>query len=117
MLYLHLTLSLAAMLLILAVFAMPKGRFAHRAVGRAAAATLLLAALSSFAIRSHGHFSALHLLSIATVLTVPYAILMARRGHIPRHKRIMLINAGGLFVAGLAATLAPGRTLHTMLFG
>jgi hypothetical protein len=29
----------------------------------------------------------------------------------------MLAGAGGLFVAGLAATLAPGRTLHVMLFG
>jgi uncharacterized membrane protein len=117
MLYIHLSFSLLAMILILTVFALPKGRFAHRVVGRGAAVALLMAALTTFAIRSHGHYSVLHLLSVATVLTVPYAIWMARRGHIARHKRIMLINAGGLFVAGLAATLAPGRTLHTLLFG
>ncbi|TCH98842.1 hypothetical protein EJV46_09770 [Roseococcus sp. SYP-B2431] len=105
------------MMLILAIFALPKGRGAHRSLGRWAAAALLLSALSSFAIQSRGHLSALHILSAITLVNIPYAVWMARTGRIPAHRRAMLINAGGLFTAGLAATFAPGRYLHTLLFG
>jgi uncharacterized membrane protein len=116
-LHIHLAFSLIAMVLILAIFALPKGRGAHRILGRAAAAALVLSALSSFAIQSRGHFSYLHILSVVMLVNIPYAIWMARIGRIGAHRRAMLAGAGGLFVAGLAATLAPGRTLHTMLFG
>jgi uncharacterized membrane protein len=116
-LHIHLALSLLAMVLILAILAIPKGRGAHRILGRLAAAALLLSAISSFAIQSRGHFSYLHILSVVVLLNVPYAIWMARIGRIAQHRRAMLASAGGLFVAALVATLAPGRTLHTMLFG
>ena len=116
-LHLHLGLSLIAMLLILVIFSMPKGRGAHRSLGRLAAAALLLSALSSFAIQSRGHLSALHILSAVTLVNIPYAIWMARTGRIAQHRRAMLINAGGLFTAGLAATFAPGRYLHALVFG
>jgi uncharacterized membrane protein len=110
-------LGACAMVLILAIFALPKGRGALRTLGRSTAAALLLSALSSFAIQSRGHFSWLHLLSVVMLINIPYAIWMARIGRIAAHRRAMLAGAGGLFVAGLAATLAPGRTLHTLLFG
>lgn len=116
-LHIHLALSLIAMVLILAILAIPKGRGAHRILGRAAAAALLLSAISSFAIQSRGHLSWLHILSVVVLLNVPYAIWMARIGRIGAHRRAMLASAGGLFVAGLAATFAPGRTLHTLFFG
>jgi uncharacterized membrane protein len=116
-LHIHLALSLVAMVLILAIFFLPKGRSVHRGLGRLAAAALMLSALSSFAIQSRGHLSALHILSVITLVNIPYAIWMARIGRIPAHRRAMLINAGGLFTAGLAATLAPGRYVHALLFG
>lgn len=115
--HIHLGLSMVAMVLILAIVAAPKGRVAHRLLGRLAAAALLLSAASSFAIQSRGHFSWLHILSVVVLLNVPYAIWMARIGRIGAHRRAMLASAGGLFVAGLAATFAPGRTLHALLFG
>lgn len=117
LLHLHLALSLAAMALILVILAAPKGRGAHRLLGRLAAAALVLSAISSFWIQSRGHFSWLHILSVVVLVNVPYAIWMARIGRIAAHRRAMLASAGGLFVAGLFATFAPGRALHTMLFG
>lgn len=117
LLHLHLALSLITMALILVILAMPKGRGAHRLLGKLAAAALVLSALTSFGIRSSGHFSALHILSVVTLLTVPYAVWLVRRGRVAHHRRIMLANAGGLFVAAVFAALLPGRFLHTMLFG
>lgn len=117
LLHLHLALSLTATVLILTILLIPKGQAAHRRLGRLAGAALMLSALSSFAIQSHGHLSALHILSAVTLVNIPYAVWMARIGRIPAHRRAMLVNAGGLFTAGLVATLAPGRYLHTLFFG
>lgn len=117
MLWLHLGLSMTALVLILAILLGPKGSPAHRRLGRVAAGVLMAAALSSFAIRSSGHLSALHGLSVVVLVSVPYAVWQVRRGRVAAHKRIMLSVAGGLFVAGLFATFAPGRVLHGLLFG
>jgi len=117
LLLLHLGLSLLALLAILAILALPKGTKAHRWLGRIAAAALILSALSSFGIQARGHLSGLHILALVTLVNIPIAIWMVRRGRVAAHKRGMLINAGGLVVAGLFATFAPGRTLYGVLFG
>jgi len=117
MLLLHLGLSLLALLAILAILASPKGTSTHRLLGRIAAAALVLSALTSFGIQARGHLSALHLLSVVTLVNIPIAIWMVKRGRVAAHKAGMLINAGGLVVAGLFATFAPGRTIYGMLFG
>jgi uncharacterized membrane protein len=113
----HLFLSLAALLAILAILALPKGTEAHRWLGRIAAATLVLSALCSFAIQARGHLSWLHILSVVTLVNIPYAIWCVRRGRIAAHRLAMLSNAGGLVVAGLFATFAPGRYLYGVLLG
>ena len=117
MLLLHLGLSLLALLAILAIMASPKGTKAHRWLGRIAATALVLSALSSFGIQARGQLSALHILSVVTMVNIPIAVWMVRRGRVAAHKRGMLINAGGLVLAGLFATFAPGRTLYGVLFG
>ncbi|WP_198372238.1 DUF2306 domain-containing protein [Roseomonas rosulenta] len=117
MLLLHLGFSLAALAAILAVLVLPKGIRMHRWLGRVAAAAMLLSAASAFGIQSRGHLSMLHVLSVVTLLNIPYAVWMVRRGRIASHRRAMLSNAGALVVAGLFATLMPGRTLHALLFG
>jgi uncharacterized membrane protein len=117
MMPLHLSLSLLALLAILAILATPKGTPAHRWLGRLAAAALVLSAISSFGIQARGHLSWLHILSVVTLVNIPYAIRAVRQGRIAAHKRAMLINAGGLVVAGLFATFAPGRYLYGVLFG
>ncbi|MBY0337056.1 MAG: hypothetical protein K2X11_10605 [Acetobacteraceae bacterium] len=117
MIQFHLGASLVALGAIIAVMALPKGRDAHRLLGRVAAAGLMAAAISSFWITSRGHWSWIHLLSLTTAINLPFAVLAARRGRIAAHKRAMLANAGGLVVAGLFAVFAPGRYLHAVLFG
>ncbi|MFN3447730.1 MAG: hypothetical protein ACK44F_03450 [Roseococcus sp.] len=117
MLHLHLAASLLALGGIVAVLALPKGRLAHRLIGRGAAAMLLLSAISSFGIASRGHLSPIHILSVVTLVNVPLAVRAAQAGRIAAHRRAMLANAGGLVVAGLFATFAPGRYLYGLLFG
>jgi uncharacterized membrane protein len=117
MIHLHLAASLLALAGIVTVLALPKGEFAHRLIGRGAAAFLLVAALSSFWIQARGSFSPIHTLSVMTLVTVPLAVFAARRGRVAAHRAAMLSNAGGLVVAGLFATFAPGRHLHGLLFG
>ena len=117
MLLLHLAFSLLALAAILAILALPKGRAAHRWLGRLAAAALVLSALTSFGIQARGHFSWLHILSVVTLVNVAYAVWAVRQGRIAAHKRAMLAGAGGLFVAGLFASFAPGRYLYGVFFG
>lgn len=117
MIHLHLGASLLALAGIVAVLALPKGQRAHRVLGRGAALMLLVAAISSFWIQARGHLSPIHILSVVTMVNVPLAVWAVGRGRVAAHKHAMLANAGGLVVAGLFATFAPGRYLHGVLFG
>jgi uncharacterized membrane protein len=117
MILLHLGLSLLALAMILVILALPKGCLAHRWLGRVAAAALVLSALTSFGIQAQGHLSWLHILSVVTLVNVAWAVWAIRQGRIAAHQRAMLAGAGGLFVAGLFATFAPGRYLYGVLFG
>ncbi len=117
MLLLHLGLSLLALVAIPVILALPKGRTAHRWLGRLAVGALALSALTSFGIQARGHLSWLHILSVVTLVNVAWGIWAIRHGRVVAHKRAMLSGAGGLFVAGLFATFAPGRSLYGVLFG
>ena len=117
MLTLHLAFSLLALVAILAILMLPKGRAAHRWLGRIAASALVLSALSSFGIQARGHLSWLLILSVVTLVNVAWAVWAIRQGRIATHRRAMMAGAGGLFVAGLFATLAPGRYLYGVFFG
>lgn len=80
---------------------------------------MALAAVSSFfihTIRMFGPFSALHLLSIITLVALVYAYRAARRGDIDSHRRtVVSLVVFGLIGAGLF-TFMPGRILHEVLF-
>lgn len=117
MLFVHLGFSLLALAAILAILLLPKGRGAHRWLGRLAAAALALSALSSFGIQARGHFSWLHILSLVTLANLAWAVWAVRHGQVAAHRRAMMGAAGGLFVAGLFATFAPGRYLYGVFFG
>jgi uncharacterized membrane protein len=99
---------------------LPKGTGAHRALGRTWAALMLIVAGSSLfihTIRTFGPFSAIHLLSIFTLVVTPLAVMAARRGRIGAHARGMrLIYFLALIVTGLF-TLWPGRIMHRVFFG
>ncbi len=64
-----------------------------------------------------GPWSPIHLLSVFTLITLPLAVMHARRHRVGRHRNAMIaIFVGALVIAG-AFTLAPGRIMHAVVFG
>jgi uncharacterized membrane protein len=100
--------------------AAPKGTIPQRTMGWVWAALMLTVAVSSFwihDIRMFGPFSAIHLLSILTLVTLPLAVLAARRHHVQTHRKAMTsIFIGALVIAGFF-TFMPGRIMYRVAFG
>lgn len=112
----HAFAATAALFLGAAVLFLRKGTALHLALGRIWAATMMLVAAISLTMTGTGHFSAIHLLSALTLLNIPYAIWMRRRGNIRAHAIAMSSNYAGLLIAG-AFTIVPGRVMHAVMFG
>ncbi len=95
-----------------------KGDQTHRMLGRVWALLMLGAALSSFGLTGlrSGSFSPIHLLSILVLVSVPRAIVNARRGRIAAHRRSMTLIYLSLLAAGVFA-FAPGRLMWLWLAG
>lgn len=98
------------------VAVMRKGTARHRQTGFIFVVGMLVTAISSIWIRTGGHFSWIHLLTLLTLISLPYAIIMRRRGNIGAHGKAMLGLFAGLAIAG-AFTLLPGRLMHAAVFG
>lgn len=111
----HLAAIVPAMLLGVAQLAFAKGTARHRALGRVWAATMLLAAITSFWIQRTG-LSWIHGLSVVTIVSVLAGIHYARRGRPRAHGMCMSGAFLGSLGAGVGA-LAPGRLLNALLFG
>ena len=98
----------------------PKGTPLHRGLGYVWVTIMLVVAISSFfihTIRLIGPFSPIHLLSILTLVTLPLAVLRARRGDIAGHRKLMrVLFSAALLIAGLF-TLLPGRIMSAVVFG
>lgn len=118
----HLPLAVAALLLGPFALWSRKGSTLHRSVGRLWVLLMLGAAASSLFIRSAGlpnlaGFSPIHLLSLATLVSLPLAVRAAMQGRIQVHRQTMRqVYIGGCLVAG-AFTLLPGRFLGQLLWG
>lgn len=97
-----------------------KGGSAHRLIGLAFVLLMVVVAVSSFFIHTIcqvGGFSAIHLLSVLTLITLPLAVISARRRKISRHRRGMIaLYLFALLGAGLF-TLLPGRLMYDVIFG
>ena len=97
-----------------------KGTVPHKYIGYAWVFLMLYVSASSFFIHELkiiGEFSPIHLLSVFTIGSVIYAIIMIRRGEITKHKRTMtLLFYLGWVLTG-AFTLLPNRIMYTVLFG
>jgi uncharacterized membrane protein len=93
-----------------------KGGRLHRLLGRIWAGMMVVTAISSFWLRSNGSLSPIHIFAVITLVSIPLAVLAARRGDIERHRRAMMGTYIGLVIAGAFAFL-PGRLLNTWLGG
>lgn len=117
---LHALAALAALVLGGLQFLLPKGAPLHRILGYVWATLMMGVAASSLAIhdiRMFGPFSPIHLLSLLVLVTVPLAVIAARRGRIGRH-RAEMTNLFLLALVGAGAfTLLPGRVMHAVVFG
>lgn len=115
----HIFTVLPALPLGMWLFLHPKGTDTHRWLGRLWVALIVVTAAISFTIRNlnHGQFSYIHLLSTMVILMVPYGLVLAWRGQIEAHSRVMRgMFLGSLLIAGLA-TFAPGRVMWAWAFG
>jgi uncharacterized membrane protein len=116
----HAFAAMAAFALGVLQLAAPKGTLPHRAVGWTWVGLMLVVCLTSFWIqdlRVWGPWSPIHLLSIFTLVTLPMAVLHARRHRVIKHRNAMLmIFSGALVIAGFF-TFVPGRIMHTVAFG
>jgi uncharacterized membrane protein len=93
-----------------------KGTPTHRLFGRIWVALMVMTALVSFGIRSSGHFSWIHLLSVWTLIALAASIYAIIRGDVRKHQRGMISAYAGLAIAGVF-TLLPGRRLGALLWG
>src|SRR4029077_4403073 len=116
----HAFAAIAAIAVGTAQLSAPKGTIPHRLVGWFWAVLMLTVAISSLfihEIRLWGPWSPIHLLSILVLVTLPLAVLHARRHDVSRHRMAMLmLFAGALVIAGVF-TFLPGRIMHSAAFG
>ena len=116
----HALAAITALVLGIIQLTRRKGTTLHKYVGYVWVLLMLYVSFSSFFIhdlRLIGPFSPKHFLSVFTIGSVIYAIIMIRRGEITKHKRTMtLLFYLGLVLTG-AFTLLPNRIMFTVLFG
>ena len=80
---------------------------------------MLIVALSSLfihRIRLWGPWSPIHLLSILVLVTLPLAVMHARRHDIAQHRTAMLMLFTGALVIAGGFTFLPGRIIHAVVF-
>jgi uncharacterized membrane protein len=115
----HAFVALFAFVLGFGQFVLPKGTLPHRVMGYVWVACMAVIALSSFGIQGlrPGSFSFVHVVSVYTLIMLPFAVLPARRGQVRGHAIAMIsLFVGALVIAG-AFTLVPGRIMHHVVFG
>ncbi|WP_151637961.1 DUF2306 domain-containing protein [Noviherbaspirillum aerium] len=95
--------------------ALKKGTTLHRFLGRIWVALMLVTALGSFAIRSNGHLSWIHLLSVLALAGLGASLFAVARGRIQAHRRGMRYTYIGLVIAGVF-TLLPDRRLGYLVW-
>lgn len=121
--YIHLATVLPCFLIGIWMFATPKGTALHKGLGRVYVVLIVFTALVTLAMpaevgpRLLGHLGFIHGFSLLVLVQVPVAVVAIRRGNVSTHRKAMTgVYIGGILVAG-AFALAPGRMLHTWLFG
>lgn len=121
---LHLYTALLAVGVGIAVLVRPKGTPNHKFLGRLWVVLMLVVAFSSFGIteirdaaagaEGPRAMSAIHILSVWTIIAIIAGLRAIRRGNRRAHKFWMIGTMIGLFGAGLG-TLWPGRIIPTFV--
>lgn len=99
-----------------------KGDWLHKMLGKIWCALMLITATATIFIRSPEAgiagtgFSFLHIFTIVTLISVPYAVWRVRKGDVEGHFRTMQGLYIGTFIAGGFAFL-PGRIMNILAFG
>jgi uncharacterized membrane protein len=119
----HLATIAAALIVTGVLLSGLKGTRLHRTLGWAWSVIMLATAVSTLFIRATpfgphvGPFGILHIFALLTFVSVPRAVLAARRHDVARHAAVISgFVVGGLGLAGIAAFL-PGRLLWAVWFG
>ena len=112
---LHLFAALAALVVGGLVLAAKKGTRVHRMSGRVWVVLMLVTAISSFWIKTSGHFSWIHLLSIWTLITLGVAVYAILKKNVRTHRYWITGTYAGLAIAGVF-TLLPNRRLGALVW-
>ncbi|WP_404479292.1 DUF2306 domain-containing protein [Novosphingobium sp. BL-52-GroH] len=116
--WLHLATILLALGLTPVLLWRPRGTPGHRQLGYVWSAAMFLTAVDSLFVTTSnpGHFSPIHILSIATIVLVPMLVVNARRHDLARHRRTVRgLIIGALLIAGFF-TFPFDRLLGHWLF-
>jgi len=115
---LHLVAALLALALGTVQLLRRKGTKSHGIIGYVWVALMLGVALSSFwitGVAGRGQFSAIHGLSVFTLVMLGLAMWAIHTGRVRTHRFTMIgVYAGGLIGAG-AGAFAPGRLISQIL--
>jgi uncharacterized membrane protein len=116
----HTFFAIAAVLLTIAIFTLPRGSTAHRWMGWTWVTLMAIVALSSFGIHGIsliGPFGPIHILSVFVLFQLVVNVRAARTRNIRAHARGMnLLTLGALVGAG-AFTFLPGRIMYQVVTG
>lgn len=93
------------------LFRPTKGDHQHRLIGRTWVALMLYVSVTSFWIKElkPGEFSAIHILSVVTIVTVSLGLVAAIRGDVRSHRAHMTGSWLGLVGAFIGAVVVPVR--------
>jgi uncharacterized membrane protein len=98
------------------VLMMKKGTKLHKLLGRIWAALMMTTAISSFWLQGiTGTISPIHIFSVITIVSIPWAIYSVRKGNLIAHQRAMTGPYIGLLIAGLFSFM-PGRLMGNLAF-
>ena len=108
---------LPALVLAVLILYREKGTKSHKMFGRVWVLLMLVSAISSFFIKSEGQFSWIHILSVVSISSVCVGVLAIRKNLRKLHSICMISAYAGAIVAGVVATLTPGRFVYEFMFG
>jgi uncharacterized membrane protein len=101
------------------LLAVRKGRMFHRVAGWTWVALVALVAGSSMFIQglNGGKLSVLHAFTAITLVSLPLAVMWAKRHEVNRHRSAMMGLFYGAFAVNMFIAFIPGRTMWNLFFG